>query len=80
MENAGIHGDAFTVLGADLKFKSLLSGALFHHICSESDAESGILPVLALNQMTYFNLMEALLSKQTQYTPSLWDPLHTKKK
>lgn len=60
--------------------KSFLNGAAFHHTCPESDAESGILPVLALNQMTDSHLMEASLSKQTQYTPPLWDPLRTKKK
>lgn len=60
-------------------FKSFLNGAVFHHTYPESDAESGILPALALNQMTDSYLMEAFLSKQTQYAPFLWDPLHTKK-
>lgn len=64
----------------DLMFKSFLNGAVFHHTCPESDAKSGILPVLALNQMTDSNLMVASLSKQTQYIPPLWDPLGTKKK
>lgn len=56
-----------------------MNGAVLHHTHPESDAESGILPVLALNQMTDSHLMKASLSKQTQYTPPLWDPLHTKK-
>lgn len=60
-------------------FKCFLTGAVFHHTCPRSDAESGILPALALNQMTGSHLMEASLSKQTQYTLPLWDPLHRKK-
>lgn len=78
--NGGIlvfHRDYFPVACDDLMFKSRLNVEMFHHTCPESDAESGILPVLPLNQMTDSNLMEASLSKQTQYTPPLWDPLHT---
>lgn len=41
---------------------------------TESEAESGIPPVLALNQMTDSHLMEASLSKQTQYTLALLGP------
>ncbi len=76
---ACVRRNSFRVLD-DLMFKSVLNGAALHHTCPESDAESGILPVLALNQMTESHLMEASLSKQTQYTPPLWDPLRTKKK
>lgn len=77
--NACIHINSFTVLD-DFMLISFLNGAVSHHTCPESDAESGILPVLALNQMTDSHLMEASLSKQTQYTAPLWDPLRTKKK
>lgn len=55
-------------------------GAESHHTRSESEAESGILPVFAPHHMTDSHLMEASLSKQTQYTAPLWDPFHTKKK
>lgn len=65
--------DSLTVLD-DLMFKSCMQDAVLHHTCPESDAESGILPVLALNQMTDSHLMEASLSKQTQYTPPLLGP------
>lgn len=78
MLNACININSFSVLD-DLMFNSLLNGAVFHHTCPESDAESGILTVLALNQMTDSHLMEASLSKQTQYTPPLWDPPPYKK-
>lgn len=57
-----------------------MNGAVFHHDGPESDAESDILPAFALNHMTDSHLMEALLSKQTQYTPHLRDPpLRTKR-
>lgn len=77
MLTACICRDPFTDLNDLMSF---LNGIVSHHTCPESDAESGIPPVLALNQMTDSHLMEASLSKQTQYTAPLWDPLHTKKK
>lgn len=73
MLTACILRDPFTVLN-DLMSKSFLNGKVSGHTCPESDAESGILPMLALNQMTDSHLMEASLSKQTQYTAPLWDP------
>lgn len=64
---------SFTVLD-DLMLESYLSGAAFHHTYPQSDTQSGILPVSALNQMTDSHLMEASLSKQTQYTPTPLGP------
>lgn len=53
---------------------------MLHLISPESDSESGILPESALKQMTDYHLMEASLSKQTQYTLPLRDPKRTKEK